>query len=162
MLFNLSQNDQQTILVWQQAQRDVLNESGGALSFQFYGQRLNEFLEHPDWEGLEGFERIEPAPARLTTPPQASPSQPAGKNLLLAVHGAKEVDEMRAVMLRPRARLRRANAPGASAERPCPACGSFFRDHAADLWRQPLPQQPGQQICRSTHRVAGDDEPLPA
>lgn len=96
MLFNLPEKDTQTVLVWQQALRDVMDESGGPLAFELYGQRITAFLEHPDWEGLSGFERIEPAAARLTTP---TPSvKPAEQSKGLDVHSANQVDELRAVM----------------------------------------------------------------
>jgi len=96
MLFNLPEKDTQTVLVWQQALRDVMDESGGPLSFELYGQRINAFLEHPDWEGLSGFERIEPAAARLTTPTPSA--KPAEQSKGLDIHSANQVDELRAVM----------------------------------------------------------------
>ncbi len=98
IVFNLPENDTQTIPVWRQAERDVMDESSGELSFLLYGQCLNQFLEHPDWEGLEGFERIEPAKVRLTTSKQSPPQKPIEQGSLLAVHSATQVDELRAVM----------------------------------------------------------------
>lgn len=98
MLFNLPQNDEQTILTWRQALRDVMDEAGGPLSFQLYAQRLNEFLESPDWEGFQGFEHIEPAAASLVVPKSSTSAPAHERSGLLAIHSVNQVDELRAVM----------------------------------------------------------------
>lgn len=92
ILFNLPQNDTRTIPVWQQALRDVLSESGGELSFELHTRRLHEFLQQPDWQGLQGFDRLQAA----ATPPVTT--QPAAQDDLLSAHTGAQVDELRAVM----------------------------------------------------------------
>jgi len=60
ILFALSGNDGKTISVWQQV-LGALKKKNGSIPFDFYWKEIGTFIQSPEWESVDSFQRLEPA-----------------------------------------------------------------------------------------------------
>jgi hypothetical protein len=60
--FNISVNDNKTIKVWQKCLCEAAAQKKKDLSFKIYWETVSGFLEHPDFDQLQGFQGLEAHP----------------------------------------------------------------------------------------------------
>jgi hypothetical protein len=60
ILFALAGNDGKTISVWQQV-LGALKKKNGSIPFEFYWKEIGDFMQSPEWESVDSFQRLEPA-----------------------------------------------------------------------------------------------------
>ena len=60
ILFALTGNDGKTIAVWQQV-LGALKKKNGSIPFDFYWKEIGTFIQSPEWESVDSFQRLEPA-----------------------------------------------------------------------------------------------------
>lgn len=60
ILFALTGNDGKTIAVWQQV-LGALKKKNGSIPFDFYWKEIVTFIQSPEWESVDSFQRLEPA-----------------------------------------------------------------------------------------------------
>ncbi len=60
ILFALTGNDGKTIAVWQQV-LGAFKKKNGSIPFDFYWKEIGTFIQSPEWESVDSFQRLEPA-----------------------------------------------------------------------------------------------------
>lgn len=60
ILFALAGNDGKTISVWQQV-LGALKKKNGSIPFELYWKEIGDYMQNPEWESVDSFQRMEPA-----------------------------------------------------------------------------------------------------
>lgn len=98
VLFNLPPEDTQTIWVWEEAMREVMDEINGPLAFELFAIRITDFLDSPSWDRLDSFQLIHPAKVNADVKSPRADHNMSGQPAVDTENIHARVDVMRVVM----------------------------------------------------------------